>query len=241
MRDSARLTPSTSDGAASSARASATLIPEPPHSSTRVYSQTRPSETANVERSWPIATATSAASGSSPAPTCGACNARNSANASRSIPMSPIPAFLHASMYRSICSRYATTSRTRFETCPSSFVDSRPQRLARALQEPGRAVVRHARGSELRGADLQPDALLALPAAIDLDLRRLRALRFRSALAAVVLRAAPAADCDVALPERDGLLRVRLGRELGRGHGRMHDDRGRRNRDRCRRRHRRRR
>ena len=41
----------------SSARASPTLSVWPPQSSTRVNSQVRPSETANVVRSWPTVTA----------------------------------------------------------------------------------------------------------------------------------------------------------------------------------------
>ena len=45
----------------SSARAIATFSDQPPHSSTRVNSQMRPSETAKVERSWPTETATTAA------------------------------------------------------------------------------------------------------------------------------------------------------------------------------------
>ena len=60
--ESSRLTGSASEGAQSSSRAIATSSVEPPQSSTRVNSQTRPSETAKVERSWPIETTTSAAS-----------------------------------------------------------------------------------------------------------------------------------------------------------------------------------
>ena len=56
------MTGSASEGAQSSSRAIATSSVEPPQSSTRVNSQTRPSETAKVERSWPTETTTSAAS-----------------------------------------------------------------------------------------------------------------------------------------------------------------------------------
>src|SRR5437660_1482263 len=55
VKASARFAPSTSEGAASRTRAIATFRADPPHSRTRVNSQTRPSETANVERSWPNA------------------------------------------------------------------------------------------------------------------------------------------------------------------------------------------
>ncbi len=50
---------STSLGARSSSRATATLRDQPPQSSTRANSQWSPVETAIVVRSWPIATATS--------------------------------------------------------------------------------------------------------------------------------------------------------------------------------------
>src|SRR3982074_1049853 len=55
-----RLIGSASEGVTSRARAMAMLRFCPPHSSTRVNSHTRPSETAKVERSWPTATATTA-------------------------------------------------------------------------------------------------------------------------------------------------------------------------------------
>ena len=92
-----RLIGSTSDGVLSNARASATFSADPPQSTTRVNSQLRPSETANVERSWPIDTATSA----EPPRSAGAPSARRSANASRSMPASVRPAFWQALMYRS--------------------------------------------------------------------------------------------------------------------------------------------
>ena len=49
--ESARLIGSASVGEMSRARAIATFSDQPPHSSTRVNSQMRPSETAKVERS----------------------------------------------------------------------------------------------------------------------------------------------------------------------------------------------
>ena len=83
---------STADGSLLNARASATLSDWPPHSRTRVNSQKRPSETANVERSKPIATATSAEVSRS----AGGESDRSSANASRSTPATVRPALRQA-------------------------------------------------------------------------------------------------------------------------------------------------
>ena len=96
VNESARLTGSTSLGDMSSARAIAMLSAQPPHSSTRVNSQTRPSETANVERSCPTETATSAPRSEPVLESCGAATARSSANASRSIPTIWSPALRQA-------------------------------------------------------------------------------------------------------------------------------------------------
>ena len=62
---------SASVGDMSSARAIATFSDQPPHSSTRVNSQMRPSETAKVERSWPTETATTAPRSAPGSGSCG--------------------------------------------------------------------------------------------------------------------------------------------------------------------------
>jgi hypothetical protein len=90
------LTGSASEGAQSSSRAIATSRVVPPQSSTRVNSHARPSETAKVERSWPIETTTSAGIGGRSSSGFGSPSARRSAKASRSIPASRTPAFLQA-------------------------------------------------------------------------------------------------------------------------------------------------
>src|SRR3954470_2051979 len=257
---SARFTSSTSDGAASSARAIATLSAAPPHSSTRVNSQMRPSETANVERSCPIATATSAAAESPPTPSCGGCSARRSANANgvRELLLVADAGDLEGAdtdavvcdaeadaLLRQAVRREEGLQRLRERVRVAQLAaddDARVERGACDLQELGRAVVRDARGRELRSADLEAcDALCAAAAARRLDLlrfRRLRRLRFLLLLVLRLLRLLgrtlglrlllllASAEREILLPERHLRLRLERRQLLG-GHRRVHTGRGR--------------